>query len=116
MKLRKRGLYIFFSKTRIKIVFLWIIFFYLFLFPVTSQAYREFDNTTPKKRVEEGYIQKNLKSSRYWNLEFKIHINNNWSLAASTLDWVQGGDGSWGDPYPLSKTLPSTQVVLVAVY
>ena len=41
---------------------------------------------------------KSPKKSGFWTPSF-IHIDNNWSLAASNLDWVQGGDGSWEDPY-----------------
>ena len=44
-----------------------------------TQASWKFDNTIKKKRVDEGYTEKNLKSSGYWNPEFKIHIDNNWS-------------------------------------
>ena len=91
-----------FSNTRIKIVFLGIIFFYLFLFPVIFQPSWEFDNTTQKKRVDQGYIEKNLKSSGYWNLDFKIHIDNNWSETKTTYDWCSGS-GTWSDPYVIEN-------------
>lgn len=42
--------------------------------------------------------KKNLKNSGYWNPPF-IHIDNNWSDSAAALPWVQGGDGSSGNPY-----------------
>jgi len=74
----------------------------LFLFPIISQASWEFDNITEKKRVDEGYIEKNLKSSGYWNLEFKIHIDNNWSETESTYDWCSGS-GTWSDPYVIEN-------------
>jgi len=93
-----------FSNTRIKIVFLWMIFFYLFLFPVISQASYEFDNITNKKRVDKSYIEKNLKSSGYWNLDFKIHIDNNWSETKTNYDWCSGS-GTWSDPYVIEKGL-----------
>ncbi|KKM17879.1 hypothetical protein LCGC14_1671340, partial [marine sediment metagenome] len=70
----------------------------MFLFPIISQASWEFDNTTQKKRVDEGYIEKNLKSAGYWNLEFKIHIDNNWSETEATYDWCSGS-GTWSNPY-----------------
>ena len=41
---------------------------------------------------------KRLKESGSWNLNH-IHINNNWSIAASTFAWIQQGDGSWNNPY-----------------
>ena len=74
----------------------------MFLLPIISQASYEFDNTTQKKGVEEGYIEKNLKSSGYWNLEFKIHIDNNWSETKSTYDWCSGS-GTWSDPYVIEN-------------
>jgi len=46
----------------------------------------------------------NLKSPRksgYWGpseVSF-IHIDNNWEFARDNLAWVQGGDGSWGNPF-----------------
>jgi len=42
---------------------------------------------------------KNPKRSGYWLNCPPIHIDDNWTDAAKNLDWVQGGDGSWGDPY-----------------
>jgi len=42
-------------------------------------------------------FKKNLKSSRYWNLGFKIHIDSNWSEKNSTYDWCSGL-GIWSDP------------------
>jgi parallel beta-helix repeat protein len=39
-----------------------------------------------------------LKNSGYWNPPY-IHIDNNWSDSANDLPWVQGGDGSPGNPY-----------------
>ena len=102
MKLIKRGLKMLFRKIRSKIVFLWIFFFSLFLLPIISHASYEFDNSTNKKRVGEGSIKKNLKSSGYWNLEFKIHIDNNWSETESTYDWCSGS-GTWSDPYVIEN-------------
>ncbi|MCK4381994.1 MAG: right-handed parallel beta-helix repeat-containing protein [Candidatus Lokiarchaeota archaeon] len=52
--------------------------------------------------VDEGYYKKNLKSSGYWNLGFKIHIDNNWSETKSTYDWCSGS-GVWSDPYVIEN-------------
>ena len=76
----------------------------MFLFPIISQASNEFDNITNKKMVDKGYFEKNLKSSGYWNLEFKIHVDNNWSETEATYEWCSGS-GTWSDPYIIENVI-----------
>ncbi len=44
---------------------------------------------------------KSRKTSGFWgpNEVSYIHINNNWTDARNNLPWVQGGDGSWDNPF-----------------
>ncbi len=43
-------------------------------------------------------VEENLKGSDYWVLPYRIHVDNNWSLTASTFGWCTGS-GSIGNPY-----------------
>ena len=51
-----------------------------------------------KNEKEALFKEVKPKTSGYWKVDY-IHIDGNWTDAKNNLDWVQGGDGSLGDPY-----------------
>ncbi len=85
------------KKSRIKVlVHLSFLLIPFLIFSIISQTY-----TNQEEPDYNSDSVKSPKNSGYWDesdVSF-IYIDNNWSLAASNLDWVQGGDGSWGSPY-----------------
>ncbi len=89
------------KKSRIKVLFcLSFLLIPFLIFSIISQTY-----TNQEEPDYNGDGVKRPKKSGYWDendVSF-IHIDNNWSDAASNLDWVQGGDGSWGSPYVIEN-------------
>jgi parallel beta-helix repeat protein len=68
--------------------------------PIINTNILNFENSNPNNFQEVERIE-NIHVSDYWDeneVKF-IHIDNNWTDAANDLAWVQGGDGSWSDPY-----------------
>ena len=83
---------------KIRIIYYFILFGLLFLTPVFMEINiilnKNNEDLQPDAEKDNNY----LKSAGYWNPPY-IHIDNNWSQSANDLPWVQGGDGSPGNPY-----------------
>ncbi len=59
------------------------------------------DLSAPNNKIKLESIINDLKNpnqSSPWEVDY-IHIDNNWSDAADSFNWIQGGDGSLSDPY-----------------
>ncbi len=68
----------------------------------------------------EGYNIENvdkekLKNSNYWVLPHRIHIDNNWSLTASTYDWCSGL-GTPQTPYKIENVTIDAQNLGSCIY
>ena len=74
----------------------------LFMILNIISTYNIFSGSLSTERInmdDNEYINlKSPKNSGFWNVNF-IHINGNWTTARTNLNWVQGGNGSWNDPY-----------------
>jgi len=86
------------SKKKIRIIYYLILTVLLSMTPmfmlINISSYKTNENLQPDAGNDKNY----LKNSGYWNPPY-IHIDNNWSDSANDLPWVQGGDGSPGNPY-----------------
>jgi len=64
-------------------------------------------------KIERGFNmengeEENLKGSDYWVLPNSIHVDNNWSLTASTYGWCSGS-GTIGSPYIIENVTIDAQ-------
>ena len=86
------------SKKKIRIIYYLILTVLLVMAPmfmlININSYKTHENLVP----DTGNDKNSLKNSGYWNPPY-IHIDNNWSDSVNDLPWVQGGDGSPGNPY-----------------
>lgn len=86
------------SKKKIRIIYYLFLTVLLSMTPIfmliNISSYKINENLQPDAGNDKSYLEK----SGYWNPPY-IHIDNNWSDSANDLPWVQGGDGSPGNPY-----------------